>query len=310
MLNNINNKIEMVKASKLAKTFYNIIAVNNVNFSVYKQECFGLLGPNGAGKTTTVRMIYCFLEPSGGELIVLGKNVLKNPREIKSCIGVCPQENNLDPDLTVWDNLRVFARYFDIGRNEARARCEELLHFVGLFNKKDSRIDELSGGMKRRLIIARSLINKPNLLIMDEPTTGLDPQGKHQVWETIMQLKGQGTTFVLTTHYMDEAAHLCDRIVIMDKGDIIMEGRPRELVENNIGSNVIEIYSSDSEIENYMKSKNLKYEKTKTHYYIYVKGGEKELTEICERFGSEICSLRMANLEDVFLKSTGRELRE
>ncbi|OGS44178.1 MAG: hypothetical protein A2539_01835 [Elusimicrobia bacterium RIFOXYD2_FULL_34_15] len=306
----MNNNQEMVRANGLLKKFHNFTAVNKINFSVHKQECFGFLGPNGAGKTTTVRMIYCFLEPSSGELIVLGKNVLHNPRGIKSCIGVCPQENNLDPDLPVWDNLRVFARYFDIVGKEAEIRCEELLHFVGLYAKKNSNVEELSGGMKRRLIIARSLLNKPDLLIMDEPTTGLDPQGKHQVWETIMQLKDQGTTFILTTHYMDEAAHLCDRIVIMDKGEIIMEGKPRELVEKNIGTNVLEIYSANKEIENYIKSKNLNYEKTKTHYYIYIKGGEKELAEISNKFGSEISTLRMANLEDVFLKSTGRELRE
>ena len=301
---------DVVKAVDLTKAFYDLVAVDHIHFSVSQQECFGILGPNGAGKTTTVRMVYCFIEPTGGRLEVLGEDTRENPRRIKARVGVCPQENNLDPDLTVWDNLRVFARYFDIVGREAEARCEELLHFVGLYPKRKSPIDELSGGMKRRLMIARSLLNRPQLLILDEPTTGLDPQARHQVWESIAHLKNQGTTVLLTTHYMDEAEHLCDRLVIMDRGKIIIEGKPRELVSRYVGSNVIEISSSANGVEEYIRSKGFDYEKTQAIYFVYIKGGEEEFKEISRRFGDGACALRMANLEDVFLKITGRELRE
>lgn len=300
----------IVRAKGLSKIFGKLFAVNNIDFSVIQQECFGLLGPNGAGKTTTVRMVSCFLEPSSGLLEVLGKNVQIDPRFIKKNIGVCPQEDNLDPDLTVEDNLRVFARYFDIPNKEAIERSGELLHFMGLSSKRKSHIEELSSGMKRRLIIARSILNRPRLLILDEPTTGLDPQSKHQIWDSLHRLKSQGTTILLTTHYMDEASHLCDRLVIMDHGKIIVEGTPKALIKKYIGASVIEIASNSKEVEPYLKAKNLTFEKTQTHFFIY---GQVEMplwSEISKKFGEEACVLRMANLEDVFLKLTGRELRE
>ncbi|MBI5873792.1 MAG: ABC transporter ATP-binding protein [Candidatus Omnitrophica bacterium] len=300
----------VVKAKGLTKAFRDCLAVDAIDFSVFKEECFGFLGPNGAGKTTTVRMVSCFIEPSSGYLEVLGREAQKEPRLIKARIGVCQQENNLDPDLTVEDNLRVFARYFDIVGKDAKARCEELLHFVGLYQKRKSAIDELSGGMKRRLMIARSLVNSPDLLILDEPTTGLDPQARHQVWESVMRLKKEGTTVVLTTHYMDEAAHLCDRIVIMDKGKIIVSGSPKELIRQAVTSHVIEIYSGSPGIEGYLKDKGLAYEKTLTHFFVYSQHGPQAFEEISSKFGHGISTLRMANLEDVFLKLTGRELRE
>lgn len=301
---------EVVKARGLTKTFGDVVAVDHINFSVKKQECFGLLGPNGAGKTTTIRMAYCFIHPSGGSLEVLGQEVDGVNRSIKARVGVCPQENNLDPDLTVGENLRVFARYFDIVGKKAKDRCEELLHFIGLYSKKNNSIEELSGGMKRRLIMARSLLNRPELLILDEPTTGLDPQARHQIWETILALKKQGTTVLLTTHYMDEAEHLCDRLVIMDHGKILLEGIPRELVRDLIGANVIEISPFDEKAEAFIKGRGLKYEKTLTHLYVYVKNGEQEFREITERTPQGSATLRTANLEDVFLKTTGRELRD
>jgi len=310
MAQEIKAACDVVKAEDLKKSFRDVVAVDRICFSVSRQECFGLLGPNGAGKTTTVRMVYCFLEPTAGRLEVLGDDVRQNPRRIKARIGVCPQENNLDPDLTVWDNLRVFARYFDIVGKEAADRCEELLHFIGLFSKRDSSIDELSGGMKRRLIIARCLVNKPDLLILDEPTTGLDPQARHQIWEMIARLKSTGTTVLLTTHYMDEAEHLCDRLVIMDKGSIVLEGRPKELIKEHVGTNVIEISDSDVGIERYLLDRNLNYDKTTTHFFVYPKAGEEVFGEISKKFQNISCTLRMANLEDVFLKTTGRELRE
>ncbi len=310
MDDNREGRSAVVKAKGLSKVFYDCSAVDAIDFSVFKQECFGLLGPNGAGKTTTVRMVYCFITPTAGTLEVLRLDTKKYPRRIKQRIGVCPQENNLDPDLTVKDNLRVFARYFDIVGKEADARCDELLHFVGLYHKSKSSIEELSGGMKRRLMIARSLINKPELLILDEPTTGLDPQARHQIWESIAQLKAKGTTVLLTTHYMDEAEHLCDRLVIMDEGKIVVEGRPRELVKEYVGSNVIEIASGSEGLEEYLKSKGFDYEKSQALYFVYVKNGGEEFKEISRLFGNGACSLRMSNLEDVFLKLTGRELRE
>lgn len=301
---------KIVDAHGVFKTFGDVVAVDHIDFFVERQECFGFLGSNGAGKTTTIRMTYCFIDPTGGTLEVLGRDTKKDPRRIKKLVGVCPQENNLDPDLSVGDNLRVFARYFDLTGLRAQKKCEELLHFMGLFSKKKSAIDELSGGMKRRLVIARSLLNDPKLLILDEPTTGLDPQARHQIWESIHQLKKQGTTVLLTTHYMDEAEHLCDRLVIMDQGRILLEGRPRDLVRERIGANVIEIASREDAVGVYLKEKGLDFEKTSMHTFVYVRDGEKEFKEISQRFKGFACSLRMANLEDVFLRVTGRELRE
>ncbi|MDD5747190.1 MAG: ABC transporter ATP-binding protein, partial [Candidatus Omnitrophica bacterium] len=269
-----------------------------------------LLGPNGAGKTTAIRMISCFLEPTEGVLEVLGRNAGQEPRFIKRNIGICPQEDNLDPDLKVEDNLRVFARYFDIVGKEANDRSEELLHFMGLFSKKNACIDELSGGMKRRLMIARSLMNRPQLLILDEPTTGLDPQSRHQIWDRLHQLKNEGTTILLTTHYMDEAAHLCDRLVIMNDGKIIEQGAPKALVQRYLGPAVIEIASENAGVEGYLREKQLEYEKTSTHYFIYGRHLRELWPEISGKFGEEFCVLRMANLEDVFLKLTGRGLKE
>lgn len=300
----------IITARGLGKVYGELAAVDDVDFEVRKQECFGFLGPNGAGKTTTVRMVSCFLEPSGGQLTVLNREVRKDPRYIKRYIGVCPQEDNLDPDLSVADNLRVYARYFDIPANDARSRSQQLLDFMGLSGKSKARVDELSGGMKRRLVIARALINRPRLLILDEPTTGLDPQVRHQIWERLHKLKNEGTTIVLTTHYMDEAAQLCDRLVVMDHGKIIVQGAPRALIKEHIGSSVVEIASEREDVETYLKAKGLRYERTQARYYIY---GDRLIDlwpELSGMFGEEYCSMRMANLEDVFLRLTGRALRE
>ncbi|HQP91285.1 MAG TPA: ABC transporter ATP-binding protein [Candidatus Omnitrophota bacterium] len=300
----------VVAARLLRKEFPDCTAVDGISFEVRRSECFGFLGPNGAGKTTTVRMASCFIEPSSGSLDVLGFDVLKHPRKVKARLGVCPQEDNLDPDLSVEKNLIVFARYFDIVGKEACSRAEELLHFVGLFQKRKSQIDELSGGMKRRLVIARSLINRPELLMLDEPTTGLDPQAKPQVWETIIGLKNSGTTVILTSHYMEEAAHLCDRLIIMDQGRIMAQGSPKELVNKYVKAHVIEAPAKYEGIEPYLKDRGLMFEKTTTHYVIYAESGVDEFKRLSEKFGEGIFSLRMSNLEDVFLKMTGRELRE
>lgn len=306
-----NTAAPVIRAQALSKYFGTLAAVDRIDFSVRKQECFGFLGPNGAGKTTVIRMASCFFEPTAGALEVLGKKVGEAPRAIKRHIGVCPQEDNLDPDLSVEDNLRVFARYFDIVGNDALRRSDELLQFMELSSKRKARIDELSGGMKRRLMVARSLLNRPSLLILDEPTTGLDPQARHQIWDSLHRLKEDGTTILLTTHYMEEASHLCDRLVIMDRGRIIIEGSPRALVKEYMGSSVIEITGGgDEDAEQFARSKGLKIEKMPTHFLLYGERVTSLWSETAQKFGEGSCALRMANLEDVFLKLTGRQLRE
>jgi lipooligosaccharide transport system ATP-binding protein len=263
----------IVEAEDLKKRFGDFFAVNGVSFVVERGECFGILGPNGAGKTTTIRMIYGLSPLTGGELRVFGMRVPDRLREVKYRIGVCQQEDNLDPELSVKENLRVFARYFDISAGVATRRAEELLDFMELTGKAKARVSEISGGMKRRLLLARSLVNEPELLILDEPTSGLDPQARHRIWERIEDLKNGGMTVLLTTHNMDEAAHLCDRLIIMDEGKIILQGNPGVLVEEK-------------------------------------QDGEELFYTISSQFKSSGTTLRMANLEDLFLKLTGRELRE
>lgn len=228
----------VIEASHLIKEYGSLIAVNGISFQVRRGECFGFLGPNGAGKTTTMRMIYGFSPMTSGELTVLGHSVQNNLRQIKKKIGVAPQEMSLDPDLTVIQNLLIFAKYFDLPKGEAIERAFRLLHFFHLEEKKGDKIDQISGGMKRRLLIARALINQPEILILDEPTTGLDPQTRHVMWDRVSSLREEGVTTVLTTHYMEEAEALCDRIVIIDFGKIVEEGRPGELVQKHEVSNL------------------------------------------------------------------------
>ena len=299
-----------VNAEKLKKDFDGLTAVGGIDFHVSKGESFGILGPNGAGKTTTIRMISCFMPPTSGKLDVFGLPVSKYPRRIKERIGVCQQEDNLDPDLNVYQNLLVYSRYFNMERASADKKISELLDFVGLSGRKTSRISELSGGMKRRLIVARSLLNSPELLILDEPTTGLDPQARNQVWENVEELKRKGTTFVLTTHYMEEAARLCDRLIIMDGALVIVEGKPVELIEKYMGKYVIEITGVSTELEGFLKENNIDYEKTPSRILVFTDDSESLFTELRKKFCSVYCGLRAANLEDVFFKLTGRELRD
>lgn len=232
---------DIVVAEKLTKEYNGKTAVRDIDFRVRARECFGFLGPNGAGKTTTMNMIYCFSPVTAGRLNVLGLDVREHPREIKSRLGVVPQENNLDPDLKVLQNLLVYASYFRIPAAVAHDRAMELLEFFDLAGRAQEKEDRLSGGMKRRLTIARALINNPALVILDEPTTGLDPQARHLVWQRLRRLKERGVTLVLTTHYLEEAAQLCDRLVIMDRGEILAEGDPRGLVAKHIGREVVEV---------------------------------------------------------------------
>jgi lipooligosaccharide transport system ATP-binding protein len=300
----------VIEARGLKKVFGDLVAVDGVSFDVRRGECFGLLGPNGAGKTTTIRMIYGFSPVTQGELRVLGLDVRRELRRVKYRMGVCQQEDNLDPDLSVEDNLAVFARYFDLPRGRAKERAEKLLGFIGLDHRRRSTVDELSGGMKRRLMVARALINDPDLLILDEPTTGLDPQARHQVWERLEELKAGGLTILLTTHYMEEASRLCDRLVIMDRGRVLVEGEPQRLIREKVGKNVIEITRPTAPIRTLVAEEKLDHEDVGHRLLIYVENGEEMFRRISETCEVDGCLLRMATLEDVFLKLTGRELRE
>lgn len=236
-----NQDVEIVKAEGLVKDYGRLRALDGVDFTILSGECFGFLGPNGAGKTTAMGIIYCFMPPTSGTVRVFNMDVGESQSSIKSRIGVMPQEDNLDPDLSVFENLIVYARYFDIPRRDALLRAQELLDFVELREKSDVNIRSLSGGMKRRLILARSLINNPELLILDEPTTGLDPHSRRSVWEKLKFLKSKGTTLILTTHYMEEAERLCDRVAIMDAGRITSIDTPSALMAVH-GGNLEEVY--------------------------------------------------------------------
>lgn len=300
----------VVEASHLRKTFGEIVAVEDFSFSVLRGECFGLLGPNGAGKTSTIRMLYGFSPLSGGTLRIFGLDIERNWRSIKAKIGVCQQENSLDPDLSVEENLRVFARYFDISRSEAKRRAKELLRFVGLENKRKAKVSQLSGGMMRRLVLARSLVNSPELLILDEPTTGLDPQSRHQVWERLEALKLQGISIILTTHYMEEASRLCDRLLIMDHGRVLALGKPSELIREHVGKEVVEVGNPSERLKSLVKEKGLDHDDLGHRLIVYTDSAQKVFQLLGRHLGEGSCILRMATLEDVFLKLTGRELRE
>ena len=231
----------LIEARGLTKTFGDLVAVDGIDFTVSPGETFGFLGPNGAGKTSVMRMIGATSPISGGELSVLDLNPETEGPRLRSRLGVVPQENNLDEELSVYDNLMMYGRYFDLPRAEIRERIDELLGFVHLTEKKDSKIQALSGGMKRRVVIARGLINTPDLFILDEPTTGLDPQARHVLWDRLYRLKQQGVTLIITTHYMDEAEQLCDRLVVMDNGKIVAEGSPRALIDEYAPGEVVEL---------------------------------------------------------------------
>lgn len=304
----------VIEARHLAKKYGEFVAVDDIQFTVYQQECFGFLGPNGAGKTTTMKMIYCASPVTSGQLTVAGMDVKRSPRRIKAIIGVVPQEDNLDPDLSVLQNLMVYARYFDIPGQVARKRAVEALELMQLLDRGDSSIQELSGGMKRRLIIARALINQPQLLILDEPTTGLDPQARHLVWQKLRLLKSQGVTMVLTTHYMEEAAHLCDRLVIMNEGRILTLGRPDDIVRQEVGHDVLELRLARDDKErtlDQLRELNLPVEDAGDSLYVFGRDGC-NLEDLPRRLHTLVESYlyRRATLEDVFLKLAGRELRE
>jgi lipooligosaccharide transport system ATP-binding protein len=302
----------LIKARGLTKKFNNsFVAVDRIDFDVYRGECVGFLGPNGAGKTTTVRMIYCFTPVTEGELTVAGLNVQTQAREIKHNIGVCPQEDNLDPDFTVVKNLQVYARYFSIPKAIAAKRAEYLLKFFQLEEKRNAAIDELSGGMKRRLIMARALVSEPKILLLDEPTTGLDPQARHLVWDEIRNLRKQGVTIILTTHYMDEAAALCDRVLIVDNGKIIETGVPRELVARFVGEDVLELEFDEEVVKNLKQElPDAQVEVFGDQVRVFIHQPHGIFERVVKKFPDKNLTIRNANLEDVFLKLTGRKLRE
>jgi len=300
----------VIAAEDLTKKFEELTAVDHVSFRIRSGECFGFLGPNGAGKTTAIRMIQCVSPVTSGKLEVLGMDVGRKPREIKSRIGVCPQEDNLDPDFTAWKNLLVYARYFGIGREQAEARARELLDFMALTEKKDVEIEKLSGGMKRRLIIARALMNDPKLLVLDEPTTGLDPQARHLIWDKVRELKKRGVTVLITTHYMDEAQQLCDRLVIMEKGRILVEGEPLALISDHVGSGVVEVLGPDDALDQWLKGRAWTYERAGDRVYLYTDDNRAVRELIQKEHPGANVIIRDATLEDVFLKLTGRGLRD
>jgi lipooligosaccharide transport system ATP-binding protein len=301
----------LIEAQGLTKKYDELVAVDHIDFRVYKGECVGFLGPNGAGKTTTVRMIYCFLPPTSGELKVAGLSVNTQCREIKSLVGVAPQEDNLDPDFSAMKNLTVYARYFDIPKEEALKRAEQQLKFFQLEEKRDVHIEALSTGMKRRLIFARALINKPQILLLDEPTTGLDPQARHLVWDEVRHLKKEQVTIILTTHYMDEAQILCDRILIVDRGKIIEEGTPKELIKKHVGAEVLEL-DYDQKIMATLKAAfpTAKIERLGDRMQIFSDQPHGIFETFLKEHPLQNVAIRSANLEDVFLKLTGRALRE
>jgi lipooligosaccharide transport system ATP-binding protein len=301
---------DIIEADSLEKSFGHFRAVDDISFRVRRGECFGLLGPNGAGKTTTIRMLYGFTPRDGGSLRIFGEECDGDWRSVKGRIGVCQQENNLDPDLTVRQNLEVFAGYFDLPLPQIRERVGRLLGFTALEHREEAEVRELSGGMMRRLVLARALINEPELLILDEPTTGLDPQSRHQLWNRLERLKGEGLTVLLTTHYMDEAERLCDRLVIMDGGKILVEGSPRELIDAHVGKQVIEVVAPGDELRSFLSGRGVGFEDLGHRLIIYGGDGDGLYASLVRDFCREGCMLRPATLEDVFLRLTGRELRE
>jgi lipooligosaccharide transport system ATP-binding protein len=297
----------LIEGRRLTKRFGEFLAVDAVDFRVEQGEAFGFLGPNGAGKTSTMRMIGCISPVSDGELRVLGMDPATDGTSIRARLGVVPQEDTLDLELTVRDNVLIYGRYFDLSRNVVRERADELLEFVQLTDRRNDRVDLLSGGMRRRLTVARALVNRPELMLLDEPTTGLDPQARHLVWERLYRLKRQGVTLVLTTHYMDEAEQLCDRLVIMDDGRIVAEGSPRELIDRHSTREVVELEHALPRVA----SVGQRYEALADRILVYTSDGEGDAERLADD-GVKPASVlvRRSSLEDVFLTLTGRTLEE
>jgi lipooligosaccharide transport system ATP-binding protein len=304
----------LIHARGLTKRFGDLVAVDGVDFDVHVGEAFGFLGPNGAGKTSTMRMIACTSPITAGTLSVVGMDPGRDGTRIKGRLGVVPQLDNLDAELTVLENLLMYARYFDIPGAEARRRADELLDFVQLTERANDQVDPLSGGMKRRLTIARALINEPDLLLLDEPTTGLDPQARHLVWDRLYRLKSRGVTLVVTTHYMDEAEQLCDRLVVMDHAKIVASGSPRQLIEQYSTREVLELRLTDAvraTLDGRLDDLAERVEELPDRILLYAADGEQALEHVHARdIPIESALVRRSTLEDVFLRLTGRSLIE
>jgi lipooligosaccharide transport system ATP-binding protein len=302
----------VIRAKDLKKSYKDFVAVDGINFEVYRGESFGLLGPNGAGKSTTMKIISSVSQRTSGELEILGKEPNTQGPEIRAHLGVVPQKDLLDRELKVWENLMVYGRYFGLSRKWLRVKIEELLDFAQLKEKRNARADDLSGGMQRRLAIARGLVNEPEILLLDEPTTGLDPQARHILWDRLFRLKEQGVTLVITTHYMDEAEQLCDRLIVMDKGQIMAEGSPAELIKQYSSKEVVELrFGTDKneQVAEDLKGMGERMEILPDRILIYAEKGEELLSKIIESGKHPVTSLvRRSSLEDVFLRLTGRTL--
>ncbi|WP_269211694.1 ABC transporter ATP-binding protein [Nocardioides sp. cx-169] len=306
----------MIRAVGLRKSFGDFEAVKGIDVDVRRGEAFGFLGPNGAGKSSTMRMVAAVSPVSGGELRILGMDPAVDGPAIRGRLGVCPQEDTLDTELNVRDNLYIYGRYFGIPKGEVSARADELLEFVQLTEKAKAKVEDLSGGMKRRLTIARSLINRPELLLLDEPTTGLDPQARHVLWDRLFRLKQSGVTLVLTTHYMDEAEQLCDRLVVMDKGVIVAEGSPLSLIREHATREVAELRFGVAEegrtheaLADQIADLGSRIEVLPDRLLVYSDDGEEVIAKTHERGLTPVAVLvRRSTLEDVFLRLTGRTL--
>ncbi len=301
----------IVEARNLVKRYDTFEAVKGIDLTVETGECFGLLGPNGAGKSSTFRMLCCISPITGGTLTIGGMDVATQPRAIKAMLGVVPQENNLDTDLGVLQNLLVYGRYFDMPKRLTEERAWEVLRLFQLDDRANSKVDTLSGGMKRRLLIARALLNHPKVLVLDEPTTGLDPQARHLIWQKLRALQSEGVTVLLSTHYMEEAAQLCDRLAVMHEGMVLAEGRPLDLISSNVGEQVLEVGLGETEasqVVGWLDSAGQAVEVVEDRIYIYGSGLDAFKTRVIEEKLS--LTQRPTTLEDVFLRLTGRALRE
>ena len=306
--------MELIVAKNLSKKFGDFVAVNGIDFTVNKGESFGFLGPNGAGKSSTMRIIAATSQRSGGEIKILDKDPEKFGPQIRAHLGVVPQQDNLDEQLTCAENLYIYGRYFGLSRSFLKTKVLELLEFAQLTEKQHTKVIALSGGMKRRLTIARALVNEPDILMLDEPTTGLDPQARHILWDRLFRLKEQGVTLLITTHYMDEAEQLCDRLIVMDKGKIMAEGKPSDLIKKYSSKEVLEVrFGSERNREMVEKLKTFceRLEALPDRILLYTQSGEKLLEQITAAGIEANTSLvRRSSLEDVFLRLTGRSLIE
>jgi lipooligosaccharide transport system ATP-binding protein len=304
----------VIRAKNLTKKYKDFVAVDGIDFEVKRGESFGLLGPNGAGKSTTMKMISSVSQRTGGELTILGKEPNTHGPEIRAHLGVVPQKDLLDRELKAWENLFTYGRYFGLSRKFLKQKVEELLEFAQLTEKRNSKADDLSGGMQRRLAIARGLVNEPEILMLDEPTTGLDPQARHILWDRLFRLKEQGVTLVITTHYMDEAEQLCDRLIVMDKGKIMAEGSPSALIKQYSSKEVVEVRFGTDKNEKFapqLEELADRIEVLPDRILLYTEKGEELLTRIVDAGLHPMTSLvRRSSLEDVFLRLTGRTLVE